>query len=34
VGLIFFSQPACKKLPKISQNQGFSILYLYESGYE
>ena len=33
VGLIF-SQPACKKLPKVSQNQAFSIPYLYESGYE
>lgn len=33
VGLIFF-QPASKKLPKESQNQAFSIPYLYESGYE
>ena len=31
VGLIFFPNPPVKKVLKVSQNQGFSIPYLYES---
>jgi len=31
VGLIFYHNPPVKKVPKVSQNQGFSIPYLCES---